>query len=133
MKHPGRILFAENTDYRLGQLSSMQRGLREIPDTVDGVLFTLVDHPNVRPSTIEILLDPPAPVLAIPRYHGRRGHPMYFRRELAAEFLALPPDSQARLVVTRHADQIRYADVDDPGILDDVDDPAAYRRLLETA
>ena len=24
-------------------------------------------------------------------------------------------------------------DVDDPGIVDDVDDPAAYRRLLETA
>ena len=27
---------------------------------------------------------------------------------------------------------IRYVDVDDPGILDDVDDPAAYSRLLET-
>ena len=133
VKNPGRVLFAENTDYRLGQLSSMQRGLREVPDTADGVLFTLVDHPNVQPSTIQALLAPPAPLLAIPRFQSRRGHPIYFRRELAREFLALPPDSSAKAVVSRHADQVRYADVDDPGILDDVDDPAAYRRLLETA
>jgi hypothetical protein len=37
------------------------------------------------------------------------------------------------VVVARHLDRARWVDVDDPGILDDVDDPAAYRRLLETA
>jgi hypothetical protein len=30
----------------------------------------------------------------------------------------------------RRADRISYLDVDDPGILADVDDPEAYRRLL---
>jgi molybdenum cofactor cytidylyltransferase len=133
VRHPECVVFAENSDYRLGQLSSMQRGLREVPGGADGVLFTLVDHPNVRPSTIEALLDRPAPLLAIPRFQSRRGHPIYFQRELVSEFLALPADSQAKVVVSRHADRIRYADVDDPGILDDVDDPAAYRRLLESA
>jgi molybdenum cofactor cytidylyltransferase len=87
----------------------------------------------VRNATIEALLAAPAPLLAIPRFQGRRGHPIYFSRELAAEFAALPPDSSAKLVVNRHAGAVRYVDVDDPGILDDVDDPAAYRRLLETA
>ena len=46
------------------------------------------------------------------------------------EFLALPAGSSAREIVTRHASQIAYIDVDDPGILADVDDPAAYARLL---
>ena len=133
VKHPERVIFAENQDYRLGQLSSMQCGLRAVPETAEGILFTLVDHPNVRPSTIQALLAPPATPLAIPRFQGRRGHPIYFRRDLVPEFLALPSDSQAKLVVSRHAGDVRYADLDDPGILDDVDDPAAYRRLLETA
>jgi molybdenum cofactor cytidylyltransferase len=111
----------------------MQCGLRAMPPGIEGVLFTLVDHPNVAASTIEALLAPPRATLAIPRYEGRRGHPIYFSSELIPEFLALPPDSQAKAVVSRHADLIRYLDADDPGILDDVDDPAAYRRLLETA
>jgi molybdenum cofactor cytidylyltransferase len=133
VRRPEHVVFAENADYRLGQLSSMQCGLRMIPETAEGVLFTLVDHPDVQPSTIAALLAPPRALLSIPRFEGRRGHPMFFSRELAPEFLALPPDSQAKLVVNRHIDRARWADVDDPGILHDVDDPLAYRRLLESA
>src|SRR5258708_2745716 len=59
VKRPERAVFAENRDYRLGQLSSMQCGLRMIPKTAEGVLFTLVDHPNPQPSTIRALLAPP--------------------------------------------------------------------------
>jgi len=133
VKRPERAVFAENINYQLGQLSSMQCGLRTLPENIEGVLFTLVDHPNVQPATIATLLQPPRPLLAIPRCQGRRGHPIFFGAELVAEFLATPPDSQAKVVVSRHLDRARWVDVDDPGILDDVDDPAAYRRLLETA
>jgi molybdenum cofactor cytidylyltransferase len=103
-----------------------------IPETAEGVLFTLVDHPNVQTSTLGALLEPPLAPLAIPRFQGRRGHPIFFRKELIAEFLALPVDSQAKSVVDRHAGEARFVDVDDAGILTDVDDPAAYRRLIET-
>jgi molybdenum cofactor cytidylyltransferase len=125
-------LFVLNPDYRLGQLTSMQCGLRAIPEQAAGVLFTLVDHPNVGPDTIaELLRFDPArvPLLRIPRYHGRRGHPLFFSRELIPEFLALPPEATARDVVERHAARIDYLDVPDAGILDDVDDPDTYRRL----
>ncbi len=131
VRSPERALFAENKDYRLGQLSSMQCGLRMIPQIAEGVLFTLVDHPNVQPSTIEALLQP-ATAISIPRFHGRRGHPMFFTAGLIRDFLALSPDSQAKEVVNRRPGSIRYVDVDDSGILDDVDDPAAYSRLIET-
>jgi len=133
VKQPERALFAENGDYRLGQLSSMQCGLRMIPETAEGVLFTLVDHPNVPASTIGALLEQPLAQLALPRFQGHRGHPIFFRKELIAEFLALPADSQAKSVVDRHAGGAKVVDVDDAGILTDVDDPAAYRRLIESA
>ncbi len=124
--------FVLNPDYLLGQLTSMQCGLRAIPHQAQGVLFTLVDHPNVSPATLAALLHfapGPPPLLRIPRYQGRRGHPLFFSRRLIPEFLALPPAAAARDVVHRHAAEIDYLDVPDAGILDDVDDPETYRRL----
>jgi molybdenum cofactor cytidylyltransferase len=121
-------LFALNPDYRMGQLSSMQRGLREVPPEAAGVLFTLVDHPAVQPETLDRLLAGAGP-LRIPRYLGRRGHPVYFSAGLAAEFRALPPEATAREVVNRHAAEVEYIDVDDRGVLEDIDEPRDYRRL----
>src|SRR5436190_17427978 len=51
-----RAVILENPDWPLGQITSMQCGLRAAPADARGVLFTLVDHPNVRMSTIEELL-----------------------------------------------------------------------------
>jgi CTP:molybdopterin cytidylyltransferase MocA len=130
LKAAAMATIVENPDWKQGQITSMQAGLRAVPADARGVLFTLVDHPNVRPETVAELVRQDAR-LAIPRYTGRRGHPIYFASELAAEFLALAPASTAREVRERHAGEIRYVEVDDPGILDDVDDPEAYRRLLE--
>jgi molybdenum cofactor cytidylyltransferase len=129
--HPAA--FVVNPDYRSGQTSSMQCGLRAVPPDAGGVLFTLVDHPAVAAETIEALLggrgDACQRVLRVPRYHGQRGHPIWLSRELIPEFLALPPDGAARDVVRRHKLQTEFLDVDDPGILADIDDPEAYRNL----
>ena len=124
--------FVENERWESGQTSSMQRGLRAVPAEADGVLFTLVDHPAVRMETIDALLDASGRALMrVPRYLGRNGHPIWFSRELIAEFLALPESGAARDVVRAHAGDTEFVEVDDPGVLADIDDPAAYRALLE--
>jgi molybdenum cofactor cytidylyltransferase len=121
--------FVINPDYRTGQTSSMQCGLRAVPPAADGVLFTLADHPAVAASTIDALAAEPRPLIRVPRFEGRRGHPVWFSRALIAEFLALPANGAARDVVYRHVDETEYLDVNDPGIVADIDDPAAYREL----
>ena len=120
---------AFNPDYRLGQLTSMQRGLREVPAGSPGVLFTLVDHPDPSPGTLEGLIHPA--LISVPTHGGRKGHPVYFQRALIPEFLALTPESSARPIFQRYASETRFLEVDDPGILDDVDDPEALRTFLE--
>jgi molybdenum cofactor cytidylyltransferase len=131
LRRADQALLVANPDFRLGQITSMQCGLRAVPADAGGVLFTLVDHPGVRPTTIAALLAANPPVaLRIPRHAGRRGHPIWFRSSLIPEFLGLPASASAREVVTRHAAEIAYLEVDDPGILADIDDPDAYRRLL---
>lgn len=122
--------FVLNPDYRTGQTSSMQCGLRAVPPDADGVLFTLADHPAVAASTVDALLAPERPFLRVPRFEGRRGHPVWFSRALIAEFLAMPADGVARDIVYRHAAETEYLDVNDPGIVADIDDPAAYQALI---
>jgi len=71
----------------------------------------------------------PVPLLRVPRHQGRHGHPIWFARELIAEFLELGEGGAAREIVRSHAAQTEFLDVDDPGILADIDDAAAYGRL----
>jgi molybdenum cofactor cytidylyltransferase len=119
-----------NHNYSLGQFSSMQAGLKALPATIDGLLFTLVDHPDPLPSTLLSLISSESPI-SIPVYYGRKGHPVYFRRDVLTEFMGLSPDSQANVVSRRHAMETRLVKVDDAGILDDIDDPEALRHFRE--
>jgi CTP:molybdopterin cytidylyltransferase MocA len=119
----------ENPDYPLGMLTSLQAGLRAAGREADSVLFTLVDHPVISLATVDRLLDSKAPI-AIPRFGGKRGHPVFIRREIVREFLEEPVESKVRDVIDRHAREIDYIEVEDPGIADDIDDPALYEQLL---
>jgi CTP:molybdopterin cytidylyltransferase MocA len=55
------------------------------------------------------------------------------RRELIPEFLALPASAQARDIIERHDSETRYVDVDDRGIIEDVDEPSDYAKLIGEA
>ena len=128
--------FVINPDYQRGQTSSMQCGLRAVPPDAGGRSL----HPGGssgrrarharcaarRTRTAERV---PGPLVRVPRHGGRRGHPIWFSRDLIAEFLALPENGAAREIVRSHAAQTEFLDVDDAGILADIDDAAAYGRL----
>ena len=126
---PPGVIPVENPDYAQGMLTSLQAGLRAVPDSCDAVVFTLVDHPAVLPETVDAVMQSAAPI-AIPRFENRRGHPVVIRRPIANEFLLEPPTSKVRDVIDRHAGEIDYIEVGDPGISDDIDDPALYEKLL---
>ncbi len=113
-----------------GMLSSLQCGFRALLPNARAAVFTPVDVPAVEESTIAgVVLPWTGELLRIPRHRGRRGHPVLVSSALIGEFLDLPPTAEARAVVRRHEADIVYVDVDDPGILLDVDTPADYERL----
>ena len=131
--------FVINPDPERGQLSSLQTGVAALPPDAQGFAFMPMDCPAVREDTVAVLAEAfknrdPETLLVIPRFEkNQRGHPVFATRQIADELLALPLSAAARDVVHGHIPRTQYVDVDDPGILTDVDDPAAYRRLLETA
>jgi molybdenum cofactor cytidylyltransferase len=125
--------FVVNPDFLEGMTTSLQCGLRAVPPESDGILLTLVDHPSVAPATLDALLAPPFPLVRVPRYQAKRGHPVWLSRTLIPEFLALPPGAAARDVVYSHFPEAEFLDLDDPGIVADIDDPQEYRKLVGKA
>ncbi len=121
--------FVVNPDYSRGMTTSLQCGLRAVPAAAEGVLLTLVDHPAVAAATIDALLAAPRPLVRVPRLGGKRGHPIWFSRHLIPEFLALPENGAARDVVHAHTAETEFLDLDDPGVLADIDDPEAFHQL----
>lgn len=89
-----------------------------------GWVVALGDMPHVRPSTIQSLktaLEQGAGIAA-PMYRGQRGNPVGFSRQYLPQLLALEGDQGARGIL-KHS-PVTELDVDDSGILQDVDTPA---------
>jgi molybdenum cofactor cytidylyltransferase len=126
-----RIAVVENPDYLRGQLSSIKAALPHVSPDAGGVLIHLADHPMVRAETFAAVIDGYRRLqrpIAIARYQGRRGHPVLFSRELFAELAAAPEDQGARAVVSADPARVAYVDVDDAGVLTDLDTPDDLER-----
>lgn len=122
-----------NPDYQRGQTSSLQAGLKALMCAdLEAIMLCLVDHPAVTSATVlklvESFLTTPAPV-AIPTHQGQRGHPVIISRTLFPELLALSSGEGANSVIRMFRDSTHFVEVNDPGILLDVDDPDTYSQM----
>jgi molybdenum cofactor cytidylyltransferase len=125
--------FVVNPDPERGMLSSLQCGLSAVPQTSEAVMFMPVDHPNLELSTLEKLIGHfkiARASVVVPEFHGEHGHPVLIARPLVAELLALPATAQASDVIHRYRSETDYISVDDPAVITDIDDRAAYDELL---
>lgn len=93
-----------------------------------GWLILPADMPLVRPATLAAVAAGlgPHPV-AYAQYQGRRGHPVAFGAELFSELVRLSGEEGARRVLARFPGQA--IEVDDPGVLLDVDTEADLSML----
>ena len=124
------VEFVLNTDPGRGMLSSLQCGLANLPGHLDGVFFMPADLPQLRRSTIQTIASTPGP-LVIPRFDGRNGHPVRVSTDIVREVLALPVTAKASDVI--HRNRATFVDVDDAGVLEDIDTPADYEALVGAA
>ena len=125
-----------NPDYKLGQLSSLQVAVRRLerePDC-DGMLVHLVDHPYVNTELVQTMIkryEDTGKLIVVPRYNGKRGHPVIFSRKLFKELLAAPMDQGAKAVVDAHRADTLEIDTEDEGITLDIDTPELYRQHVK--
>lgn len=117
---------------------SVQHGLRVLgrryaPQDTDGWMLVLADQPTISPTVVRALvarwaLESPASIL-VPVHQGRRGHPVLFGWCHAAEALAFGPEQGLNQLVHRRASDVIEVQVDDRGIVIDLDRPEDYDRL----
>ena len=128
-KYPVRKI--HNKDYATGEmLSSLQCGLREMPEQAQAMLIGLGDQPQVQEESVRLIRDAyqaGGHRLIVPSFHRKRGHPWLVARPLWKDILALHPPRTLRDFLNDHAHEIQYVNMDTASILADLDTPEDYQ------
>ncbi|MGH7766620.1 MAG: nucleotidyltransferase family protein [Candidatus Binatia bacterium] len=126
------VTIVVNPHHAQGQLSSLVAAIRSLQaEKVDGILVHLVDHPFVNPGLVNRMIESfyqSKKLIVVPKWHGRRGHPVIFSSRLFDELLAAPLDQGAKSVVHAHASETLEIETEEEGITFDIDTPEDYRR-----
>lgn len=139
------VRFVHNSDYRTGMASSVRTGIRTLSDPgavpgasqpgADAALICLGDMPDISASAIDRMLaayDPDRGRRIIVASHkGRRGNPVLWDRRYFDDLLTLEGDTGARDILRDQADSVIAVDMDDAGVLRDLDTPEALASYRE--
>ncbi|HEY1607726.1 MAG TPA: nucleotidyltransferase family protein [Paraburkholderia sp.] len=120
------VIFAADATRGMG--ASLAAGVAATPEA-ESWIVALADMPCIAPDTIGAVaraVDEGASLVA-PYFQGQRGHPVGFGAEHRAALLTLDGDAGARALFGSHA--VTRLDVDDPGVLRDIDTPADLQGL----
>ncbi len=117
-----RVLVVINPDPSRGMFSSIQTGF-EVAGDANPILILPGDMPFVSPATVAELLAIPTDdsCVRVPRFNDQRGHPLALPRSLGSEILMANARSNLSGLLTSLGIEREYVDVQDPGVLRDID------------
>ncbi|MBI3000762.1 MAG: nucleotidyltransferase family protein [Deltaproteobacteria bacterium] len=132
------VTWVVNKDYAKGQLSSLIAAVRSLQESagapqVDGILVHLVDHPFLDSRLVDEMIDrfyESKKLIVLPRYQGRRGHPVIFSTALFAELLGTPLEEGAKAVVRAHRNETLEIETGAEGVTVDIDTEDEYRKFV---
>ncbi|WHY03202.1 nucleotidyltransferase family protein [Neobacillus sp. DY30] len=121
-----QIKFVYNENFDQGMFTSIQKGCNEIKAT--SFFITPGDCPLVKKETLQLIADHKGNIV-IPSFHYKGGHPIKLLKEVKQKILETDPESNLRVVLNGFEKE--YINVDDPGILMDVDTKEDYQRAVQ--
>jgi molybdenum cofactor cytidylyltransferase len=112
-----------------GMGDSIAAGVRATPDA-SGWLILPADLPLIRSATLRAIASAPPSGVTVPRYQGERGHPVRFDAICGPNLFKLKGNSGAAQVLRAQAaiNSIAFVDVNDAGVVTDIDTLADLRR-----
>ncbi|KIY40369.1 molybdopterin-guanine dinucleotide biosynthesis protein MobA [Pseudomonas sp. 10-1B] len=118
-----RVIFSPEAASGMGH--SLAAGARSLLDSqAPAVAILLGDMPWIEPATLRRLAEAAsAASIVLPRHAGQQGHPVIFGRDFWPALWQLSGDEGARAVVRAHWDCCVVVEVDDAGVLLDIDTP----------
>ena len=115
-----------NENPQRGMASSLAVGLRAVSDRAAGALVLHADMPFVHAATLRAVAATAAggARMAAPCLRGKRGFPVYFARTCFAGLIdSLHGEIGGREYIAAHKDDLVVVEVEDEGILRDIDRP----------
>lgn len=120
------VRLVENPNYETGMTSSIQVGVRTAIST-RGIMICLGDMPLIRPETYKLIYKAfDGKSMIVPAYKGKRGNPVIFPVSLREAILNHKEPEGCKGIVKANTDLVKEVEVDDSGILRDVDTPEEY-------
>ena len=121
--YPGRrfdLVFAER--HAEGMAFTLKAGVAALSNDAKSAFVFLGDMPNIPlPVPARLAEHLGGRSAAAPVFNGKRGHPVLFAARLFPALLKLSGDHGARKILDALGDDLALLDVDDPGVLFDVD------------
>jgi molybdenum cofactor cytidylyltransferase len=131
-----RLRMVNNPDYESGMASSIRRGVESVAIPASGFLIALADQPLIGPDVLNQIIseyEHKSPLVMIPTYQGRKGHPIVLGAALKQELISMDLEIGLRQVTQAHADSTRFVAVASDSILIDFDSPGDLDLLLRKA
>ena len=127
-----QVTLAHNPDFATGEiLSSVKTGLRSLPDALAATFIQPADMPCISTDVItQLAAQHDKGFNVAPVYKGRRGHPVLLDRVFWSDMLRLPADARPRAVIQGAREKLRLVEVDEKGVVLDIDTREAYQRAL---
>ncbi|MCF7202379.1 nucleotidyltransferase family protein [Pseudomonas oligotrophica] len=123
---PAETRVVRSETARAGMGHSLASGIDELlrASSATSAAIFLGDMPWLRRDTLVALAaHAAAHRIVVPSWHGRRGHPVIFGRQFWPELSRLDGDTGARALLQAHAAAVQVVEVDDLGVVLDVDTP----------
>ncbi len=119
-----KITIVENPHYHKGMASSIHTGIRAADRDCDYYGFCNGDKPFIQRKTVSYLLkelEEKTPLILVPVYQYRIGHPNFFSATLRDELLATTGETGGRQIFRDHKDNALSISVEDKGVILDMD------------
>lgn len=123
-----------NPNYELGIGSSLGAGVDAVDPRSSAAIVALGDQPLLSVRTIDSLLRSYSEthgLIVAPFFRRRRGNPVLFDRSLFPELRKTQGDEGAKGLIRRMEGSVVKVQVDDLGVLLDIDTEEEYLRLRE--
>ena len=127
------VNFIENSDYAEGLSTSLKRGVTTLSPETDAALICLGDMPRITPIEIEKLIagfaSNQSDLICVPTHKGKRGNPVLIGRRFFTEIQDIRGDVGARALIGAYPDLVREIEMDNDGVLLDIDTPEALAKF----
>jgi molybdenum cofactor cytidylyltransferase len=123
-----------NEEYEKGMSSSLKKGVLNISKDSEAFAIFLADMPLIKEESIEKVINEfneRSCLIVAPIFNKVIGHPVIFHKNLIPEIINLEGDIGAKKVIEKYKDEASFIEIDDEGVLIDIDAPKDLEEVLK--